>query len=671
MIYTKRRLFVLAALLPGAILANINSSATLNAGQNFSFDSGTVVSSGGDIQFTATQISFVGSAKGGNLGAFGFTGSTTFGSITQAELQALQAEASNAPIATSALTAGTSNGSIIALGTNGGNVAAFLVTALSSNSISFQFVTFESGTGGPPGPTITGILNGSSKVPAGFPNSGISPSTLFAIEGSNMADPNAPVVNQNSASGLPTTLNGATVTIAIGGKNYTPALYHALSYEIAGVVPAATPTGTATITVNYNGQSASAQVQIVPSAYGIDNYDGNTAVVTDAQSYLLIAYTTSGGTTLASATPGEYLTVWGTGLGSDPLDSDTTSTSTQHAIPTPVQVYIGGVQATNVLYSGEGTYPGVHIVIFQVPKNVPTGCFVPIAILTGSGSSAVVSNTPTVPVTSNGGVCTDAYTGLTGTQISSLQSQTTVSSGTVFVGQSTAPAANGLPTTNDVAFAEFEQVTGSSYSGGGTVSLGTCSVTEVVTSTSSTTTTTGLNAGTITVTPPGGSAVTLTAIPQLAGYYEAQLSSGAIPASGGTFAFTGSGATGANSVGPFSTTVNFPNPILTWTNQSASATVTRTSGQTYTWSGGGAGTFVIMSGSASSASAGVSGSYTCIAPQSALTFTVPSFVLLALPAGTGTSSIENSTAFNTFTATGLNYGYALGFVSYSVNTTWN
>lgn len=663
----KQRLFpaMMMFLTPLAALADINSTATLNAGQNFNFDTGAVVSSGGDIQFTGSSITFQGSAKGGSLALLGLFGTTGYAAVTQTVLTELESLGSNAPISTSGLPTGSASGAIIALETNGGNAAKFLITALSSSSISFQFTTYGASSSGPPAPTITSVRNGSSAIPAGFPNSGIAPSTLFAIEGSNMADPNAPVVNQDSTKGLPTTLNGASVkVVASDGKTYTPALYHALAFEIAGVLPAATPTGQATVTVNYNGQSASANVQIVPSAYGIDNYDGNTAVVTDAVTYVPQSYTNS-------AKPGQVVAVWGTGLGSDPLDSDTTSNGQQHAIPTPVQVWVGGVQATNVAYAGEGVYPGVHIVIFTIPSNAPTGCYVPVAVVTGSGANAVVSNSPTVPLMQNGGICQDAYTGLNGTQITNLTGQTTVSSGFVEVGQSTAPGASGAPTTLDEAFAVFEQVTGSSYTGGGYASLGTCATSEVVTSSSGgSATITGLDAGTVTVTTPGGSAITLQTIAQLPGDYEAQLPSGSIPTSGGTFAFAGSGGSGAMAVGPFKTTVNFPNPILSWTNQSASATVARTSGQTYTWTGGAAGTYVIMSGSSSSANFAVSGSYTCIAPVSAGSFTVPTYVLLSLPAGTGSSFVENSTAFNSFTATGINAGYAIGFVSVGVNTTW-
>ncbi len=88
-----------------------------------------------------------------------------------------------------------------------------------------------------------------------------------------------------------------------------------------------------------------------------------------------------------------------------------------------------------------------------------------------------------------------------------------------------------------------------------------------------------------------------------------------------------------------------------------------------TWTGGSPGSYVVISGG--SASGGATGAYTCIAPQSALTFTVPSYVLLGLPAGTGSTTVTNSTNLSIFAATGLDFGGAVGTVAFSVNSNYN
>ncbi len=149
----------------------------------------------------------------------------------------------------------------------------------------------------------------------------------------------------------------------------------------------------------------------------------------------------------------------------------------------------------------------------------------------------------------------------------------------------------------------------------------------------------------------------------------AQLAAGFIPTSGGTFNFQGGG--GAD-VGQFTTSVVFPNPILTWTNDTSDATVTRSSGVLFTWTGGSPNTYVIMTGDSSGTVNGqsVSGSFTCIAPQSALQFQVPGYVTGTLPPGTGTLSLANYTNYQTFTATGIDRGISAGFSSQQIDSTY-
>jgi hypothetical protein len=217
--------------------------------------------------------------------------------------------------------------------------------------------------------------------------------------------------------------------------------------------------------------------------------------------------------------------------------------------------------------------------------------------------------------------------------------------------------------TLNSASAIFQQTSGVTSSGGGTVSIGGCILTQTLTG-GATGTSTGLNAGTITVAGPGGSQVTLSANPLLAGFYSATLSS--IPANGGAYLFT---STAGSQVGSFSATVNFPNPILSWTNQSSAASIARAQGLPVTWSGGASGSYVTISGG--SVSGTTSGGFICIVPQSAGQFTVPGYILLGLPAGTGTTTVQNSTNFTPFSASGLDFGGALGSVSLSVNSTFN
>jgi hypothetical protein len=172
---------------------------------------------------------------------------------------------------------------------------------------------------------------------------------------------------------------------------------------------------------------------------------------------------------------------------------------------------------------------------------------------------------------------------------------------------------------------------------------------------------TGLDPGTIKLTPPSGAPITLASQFGIKGAFYAMLSTDTIPPTGGTFTFTGSG--GAD-VGPFTSTVEFSNPLLTWTNQSDAATIDRSSGLHVTWTGGNPGTYVVIGGTSASALGGVVG-YTCLASVGDGQFTVPSYILLSLPAGKGGTLMQNNVQ-SSLTPSGIDIGLALGNVGISV-----
>src|SRR5438105_929923 len=121
-------------------------------------------------------------------------------------------------------------------------------------------------------------------------SSGIAPSSIFVVKGSGLADPGIPVLQDTQApGGLPSTLNGASITVVVSGVTTHPALYYTSPTQLAAVLPAATPVGTGILTVSYRGNtSAPAPIQVVPSALGINTYGVNTGVATNAASGALI-----------------------------------------------------------------------------------------------------------------------------------------------------------------------------------------------------------------------------------------------------------------------------------------------------------------------------------------------------------------------------------------------
>ena len=563
-----RWLAIAALAFPGVALANLSQSTILQANTSLNLTTGAVAGSGGDILWDGSVITPQGSAKARNLDALG---ATSFNLLTESYFESVAKGGSSAPIAAGLLRPGD----VFTVVANGGQTAKVLVLA-NSGSISLQFTTF--GVSGVSGvPSVVKVLNNSSLIEFGFPNFGIAPSSLFVVVGSGLADPGTPVLQSSEPPGLPLTLNGASITVVVNGVTTHPALYYTSPTQLAAVLPAATPVGTGSITVTYKGNtSAPAPIQVVPSALGINTYNTNTGVATDASTGALLTLTNSG-------TPGEIIVLWTTGLGADPADSDTTYIAAPHSVDTPLQIYVGGVPAT-ILYQGSSPYPGVNQINLTLPQSLPTGCWVPLVAVAGS----VVSNVVTLPIHAGGGECVDTQSGLTGSQISPSGGQT-LRTGLVALIQTNSPGSGGTRTITNSTDAAFEKYTGI-YTPGKSVSPGGCIVAPVVPV--PVPAFSGLDAGTITLTGPAGLSTTLASQFGIKGAFYSALPAGAIPSSGGTFTFKGSG--GAD-VGPFTSTLTLSN-LLTWTNQSAAASVVKSQGLHVTWTGGTPGTYVYIPG---------------------------------------------------------------------------
>ena len=309
-------------------------------------------------------------------------------------------------------------------------------------------------------------------------------------QGTGLANPTAgPVTLQPSAApGLPTTLNGASISVTVGGATVTPGLYYALPAQLAAVLPANTPTGTASVTVGLSGTpSAAFQFQVVPAAPGLDTYwgtGGGLITATDNQTGALITFTNS-------ATPMETIVLWGSGLGADTADSDTVFTSSPNPVnQSSTQVYIGGVEGT-VVYAGSSGYPGLTQIDVAIPANVPLGCRVSVvAVVAG-----VDSNFALLPINPGGRVCSDSVHNYDGNQLSASLTST-VTSGIAQIMQLPHSALAGVTFVSDI--------NGNGYTALGPLSLGGCTVTQGTGPAQYGGTLTYLNAGTVSVQGPEG-----------------------------------------------------------------------------------------------------------------------------------------------------------------------
>ncbi len=631
---------VLATALSTAALADQSGIAALTASSYFNLDTGTVSSTGGDILWDGTALAAQGRARLYNLGKYG---TRVFKSI--GARSAAGARFSAAPIPAGALVAGD----IFGVRTGGSHYAKVLVTEVNGTLLTLRYTTFmpagsrmadHPAAGGPP-VFIYQVQNNYSFLLPGVPNYGIAPGSLFAIQGENLNGNPSPVLQSSAAPGLPKTLNQTSLSVTVKGVTTTPALYYASSTALAAVLPSTTPVGTGTITVNYNGQSSQAPIQVVASAVGLDSLYGTgtgAGVVTDSN-FNVLGLTNS-------AMPGETVVLWGSGIGADTSNDDTTYPQNQNNLTNiPMQIYIGGISA-NILYRGRSQYPGLDQIDVAIPADVSPGCYVSVVVETGS----IVSNTVTVPVSPKGGACADPALGLSGTQLQSLAAKgaAPVSSVAITVSQYT----NSAGTVSDQAFVLSASIASAEFgSGNYYASEGSCSVFPRGT---------GfpiqapLDAGTIQLSGPAGAL----GLGAGQGSYLAQLPAGSLTSSPGTYTFSGSGG---KDVGSFQVAINVQTPFSV-TNQSALASIERSQGATVTWIGGFAGGDVMVNG------ADPSINFYCHAPSGAGQLTIPSAALLALPPGAGKLIIMNATAPQTVSASGVDVGLATGVVSFDVPT---
>src|ERR1039458_6742672 len=481
-------------------------------------------------------------------------------------------------------------------------------------------------------PVISIIVNNYSGVPPGLPNSGIAQGAIFIVLGENLA---------NSSTGLrslplTTTLDGVSMSVTVGGTTTLPILYYVLPNQIAAILPSATPVGSGTLQVTNNGQTGAAPIQVVQSAFGILtlNQAGSGMAVASMADYSLLSFTNA-------VNPGEAVILWGSGIGPAPGD-ETQLQQPQNLGNIPVEVDLGGISAT-VLYRGRSTYPGLDQVNVVVPQGVSPGCYVSVVVRTGQ----VVSNFATIPVATSGRTCSDPSTGLTAMEIERLFAMDSFVFGKVNVSRTLVQNPETIldaPEITDEAKAFFSRYTPEQFNAttdGQTVSLGSCVVFAFRgNSAFNNPVAVGyLSAGrSINVnTAIASIAATDSAAPvydYLAGFGASGTGSLPMlffPENGGSIVVND--GSGGNDIGPFETETTVGTAPI-WSNEADLATVHRLQGLTVSWSAELPYDYVEISGTSGIE---VGASFTCAAPTNVQTFTVPSTVLIALPASSSIS----------------------------------
>ena len=498
-------------------------------------------------------------------------------------------------------------------------------------------------------PTISpnGVVNAASYLSQAFASYGIARGSLFLVFGSALG----PVdLTQATSFPLPTSdgLAGTRVLISIGGYNAACPMVYTSINQVAAIMPSNAPEGDGSLVVSYqNLASTSVPIHVVRSAFGIftrNQAGSGPAIVQNFVSQVSMPLNSL----IGSATPGQTVILWGTGLG--PVSGDETAGPLPGTLPFLDSLYVGGVQA-NVRYAGRsGCCAGVDQIVFDVPAGV-SGCYVPVAAVSGG----VVSNFGTISVDASGKECGDSLS-FRAADLAAADRSGTLRSGRVSL--------TGMSST-EIDFAAGFFSTDLSTVLGSTSwlnpPLGSCYLTVSRVGTTPVRAGMGLNAGdAIAVNGPPG---VLSASNISSGSYF--MSKTPANLSQGSYSFTSGGG---SDVGPFTASLNIAAPPV-WTNASSYSgpSLNATNPLTFNWVG--ADPFGYITVRVASANATYNSVVQCNAAPGPGTFTMPAFLMRALFAGPLAVSLSSTSAPSAFTATGLDSASVTATSTATVQTT--
>ena len=479
------------------------------------------------------------------------------------------------------------------------------------------------------------IYNAASYLPAGVPAGAIAQGSIFTVFGANLG-PSTPA----GPSGFPLQTNlGGVVLNVIQGSTTVPAIpLYVSATQINAIMPSMAPTGTASLQVVYhNARSNMSPIRITSSAMGIFTALG-TGLGPGAVENFVTAANQPLNLPTVSAKPGQLVTLYGTGLG--PITTPDTEQPPAGNLPIKVEVFVGGISAA-VAYSGRSPCcSGIDQVVFTVPANAPTGCWVPVYVRT---AGTVVSNFISMAIASSGGTCSNSTFPV-------------ISSYFLNGGKLGAAIVARANTYEDIGVTAPVNVTADYHLSFGfalspsalpfnpAMTLpppGTCTVYaeqgELLNTNplpGSLPPATSLNLGPpFVLTGPNGMRMLTNTFsgPVRAGYLGGLITNNILPNSlylnPGPYTVTGFGGT---DVGAFSTSFTIPQP-LTWTGEDQLETVNRTQPLTLAWTGGSSGDLNFIVGVGEDLPTNSTDVFVCVVPPGGTSFTVPSDMLSNLP----------------------------------------
>ena len=512
-------------------------------------------------------------------------------------------------------------------------------------------------------PAIASVENAASNIAPGLPNSSIAQGAIFVVKGYELGPAALTIAPRAFQS---TSLSNTSITVTVKGVTTQALMYYSSASQLAALLPSNTPVGAGELTINYNGQTSDqAPINVVPNNVGIFTIDSSgqgPGIVTYSDYSLVSAVKADGcggpNTACGAANPGDTLTLWATGLG--PIaGSDATGAGLGQNMPSiPLAVFLGGVKAP-VSYQGRsGCCIGEDQIVFTVPPNAPTGCAVPLVVQIGS----VVSNSVVLPVANGSRDCTTTNPALQSAE------QLALTGPPFTIGDIDLEHDIASGGYQDLGQFEFENVLSFGQpntqpfvvSWSDAQPLGTCIAYSHLK---------GLASGPFgnSVPADAGAGFSVTG-PDGSGMINADGNSGQFTTLSPAGSFLAPGAytvtgTGGSDIGPFQGTITvhaLPTLVSPMVSPQSPANVTRSNGMTVAWTGGDPDGAVEIEIASSPDNGSTDGAMAmCTAPAAAGSFTVPAYILQALPAGNfaGFRFSSPETYGPPFTASGLGLGF--------------
>jgi len=495
------------------------------------------------------------------------------------------------------------------------------------------------------------VVNAANNLQTGLPNAGLAQGAMFVLKGRNLGAKGTVAANSFP---LGATMGGTSMKIAVAGTTVNVLMIYVVGGlsddqgpfdQLAGIVPSNTPTGNGTLTVTYNNQTSPPEpVSIRANAFGIFtiNQQGSGPGVFTDPNYKV-------NTLINSAHAGEQWIIWGSGLGA--ISGSDASAPPVGNLNVPVEVYVGGAKA-NVGYQGRsGCCSGIDQILITVPSGV-AGCYVPV-VVTAAG---VVSNFTTMSIAQSGSICSDP----TGYSVSDLQKAqtnpalTVADLGVFRINAKLSAPAGALQGVVDQGTGYFRR-----YNGGG----GVLAALPFFLPSAGCVVYTRPSEGTalfdsFTLSPKhdyigldGGSALNLsgpqgakefgrsdTGAPAAPDFrYKADLGGdSSLSTAGppylvpGTYTLSSGG--GGSDVGGFSASLTLPSVPNVWANQDALVNLPRSQDLTIALNPAGDNIALGIMANSADSSIGQNAIINCAIPPGATSFTIPSYVLSALPA---------------------------------------